>query len=97
MTETYQLLSNYLLVQIKEEEPKKGSLLLPETCKKMQPRAIVVAVGCGNEDKEGKLIPLRFKVGDEILLPSLPSAKLHMNGEDVFLITASQVIAIMGK
>lgn len=97
MIETYQLLSNYLLVQIKEEEPKKGSLIMPDTFKKTQPRAIVIAVGCGIEDKEGKLIPLRFKVGDEILLPSLPSAKLHINGEDLFLITASQVIAIMGK
>src|ERR1700730_17081926 len=63
-----QPLGNRILVRrLAAEEKLKGGIIVPDTAKKKQEQASVVAVGTGKKDKNGNLIPMPVKVGDTIL------------------------------
>ncbi len=46
----------------------KGGIILPDSAKKKQETAIVVAVGPGKRLDDGKILPIPVKVGDVILM-----------------------------
>lgn len=95
--ETYQLLGNRLLVRIKQSEEKVGQVFLPDVAKKPQLRGIIVAVGKGKPNKDGVLEPLQFSVGQDILLGHLHGAKININNEELLLVNADEVVAILGN
>ena len=69
MTKTLRPLGNRVLVRrLEAEEALKGGSFLPDTAKKKQEQAEVVAVGPGKKDKNGNMIPMPVKVGDMILM-----------------------------
>ena len=65
---TLKPLGNRVLAQRQEaEETLKGGIVLPDSAKKKQETAKVIAVGAGKKMDDGKLIPPSVKVGDIIL------------------------------
>ncbi|PWZ18179.1 putative protein NAP1 [Zea mays] len=69
---------NRVLVE-KLVQPKKtaGGILLPETSKQLN-AAKVVAVGPGERDKAGNLIPVALKEGDTVLLPEYGGSEVKL-------------------
>ncbi len=64
-----QPIGNRVLVKrLEAEETLKGGIILPDTAKKKQEQAKVIAIGTGKKDKQGNLIPFSVKVGDIILM-----------------------------
>ncbi len=57
----------YLVRRLAAEEKLKGGIILPDTAKKKQEQAEVVALGSGKKDKNGTLIPMPVKVGDIVI------------------------------
>lgn len=91
-------LGNRVLVQrLEAEEKLKGGILLPETAKKKQEQALVVAIGAGKKDKNGQLIPMPVKVGDIILMEKYSGQEITLNDEDYVAIKADDIIAIIEK
>lgn len=43
---------------------------------------IVVAVGPGHHDREGKLIPVSVKAGDTVLLPEYGGTEVKLNDRE---------------
>lgn len=61
-------LSDRVLIEPIREEKKKGGIILPETVDKERPESgLVVAVGPGKKDDNGKLTPMNVKKGDKVL------------------------------
>ena len=53
---TLRPLGNRVLVKrIEKQEPLKGGIILPDSAKKKQEQAEVVAIGTGKKDKNGQL------------------------------------------
>ncbi|MFZ0564730.1 MAG: co-chaperone GroES [Chlamydiales bacterium] len=89
-------LGNRILAKRLEEEDKlKGGIIIPDSAKKKQETATVVAIGSGKKDKKGNLIPFPVQVGDKILMEKYSGQEVALNGEDFVILRVEDIIAIV--
>jgi chaperonin GroES len=95
-TPKLQPLGNRVLVKrLEAEETMKGGIILPDTAKKKQEQAKVMAVGTGKKDKQGNLIPFSVKVGDVILMEKYSGQEVTVDGQDYVIVKDDDLIAII--
>ena len=91
-------LGNRVLVKrLEVEEKLKGGIVLPDTAKKKQEQAEVVAIGTGKKDKNGNTIPMPVKVGDIILMEKYSGQEVTLNDQEYVILRADDIIAIVEK
>lgn len=91
-------LGNRVLVRrLAAEEKLKGGIILPDTAKKKQEQAEVVALGEGKKDKNGTLIPMPVKLGDIILMEKYSGQEVSLEGEEFVILRADDIVAIVEK
>ena len=91
-------LGNRVLVRrLAAEETLKGGIILPDTAKKKQEQAEVVAIGTGKKDKNGQLIPIPVKVGDIVLIEKYSGQEVSLNDEEHVIVRADDLIALIEK
>lgn len=91
-------LGNRVLVRrLAAEEKLKGGIILPDSAKKKQEQAEVVAIGTGKKDKNGTLIPISVKVGDIILMEKYSGQEVTLSDEEYIILRADDIIAIIEK
>ena len=89
-------LGDRVLVQrVEQEETLKGGIILPDTAKKKQERAKVMAVGKGKTLKDGKVVPPEVKVGDTVLMDKYGGQEVTIDDEEFVILRADDVIAII--
>ncbi len=89
-------LGNRVLAKRQEQEQTlKGGIILPDTAKKKQETAVIVAVGTGTMTPEGKLIPISVKAGDTILMDKYAGQEVTIDDEDFVILRADDIIAII--
>lgn len=89
-------LSNRVLVKrLDAEETMKGGIILPDSAKKKQERAKVIATGPGKQDKNGKIIPMPVKNGDIILMDKYSGQEVTINDEEFVIVRSDDIIAIV--
>lgn len=89
-------LGNRVLVRrLQAEETVKGGIYLPETARKKQEQAEVIAIGTGKMDKNGNLIPIAVKERDVILMEKYSGQEITLNDEAYVIVKADDIIAII--
>lgn len=89
-------LGNRVVAQrLEQEETLKGGILLPDSAKKKQETAKVVAVGPGALSKEGKTLPMPVQVGDTILMDKYSGQEITLDDEEYVIVKADDIIAIV--
>lgn len=89
-------LGNRILAKrLDPEEKMKGGIILPDTAKKKQETAEVVALGSGKKDNKGVLIPFPVKVGDKILMDKYSGTEVTLEGDEYVILNADDIIAIV--
>ena len=91
------LAGRVLVRRIETQEKLKGGIILPDTAKKKEERAEVIAVGSGKKDKNGKVIPMPVQVGDVILMDKYSGQDVHVNDEEFMIVRQDDIIAIIEK
>lgn len=87
-------LGDRLLVQrIEQEETLKGGIILPDSAKKKQEVAVVVAIGSGKTTDDGKTLPMPVKVGDKVLMDKYSGQEVTVDDEEYVVLRAGDVIA----
>ncbi len=84
-----------LVMRLESEKTVKGGILLPESAKKKQETATVIAVGKGRADKQGILIPPPVKVGEMILMEKYSGQDISLHDEDYVILRGEDIIAIV--
>lgn len=87
--------SRVLVRRMEAEENLKGGIILPDTAKKKQEKAEVLAIGTGKNDKNGNLIPFPVKVGDIILMEKYSGQEVTLEDEEYIILRAEDIIAII--
>lgn len=85
---------NILIKLIKEEEKLNG-LIIPESSKKKQDTAIVIALGTGKVNDKGEIIPFVVKENDKVIYKSYGGYDLKIDNEDHIILTEDNIIAII--
>lgn len=92
----FQPLGNRVLVQrLEQEEKLKGGILLPDSAKKKQEKARVVAIGTGKKDSNGNTIEMPVKVGDTILMEKYSGQEIKIDEEEFMILKADDIMAIV--
>lgn len=74
----------------------KGGIFIPETVdKEKAERGIIVAVGPGKINDEGKIIPMSVKVGDKIIFTKYGPDEIKVDGKEYFILNETNILAIV--
>ena len=93
---TFKPLHDRLLVKRKDpEEKSRGGLFLPSVAQEKSNFAIVVAVGPGKIDDDGKRIAPRVEVGMTVLLSKWSGDEIEVDGEKHLFIREQDVLAVL--
>lgn len=86
-----------LVRRLESDEKLKGGILLPDTAKKKQEQAEIIAIGTGKKDKQGNTIPIPVKVGDIVLMEKYSGQEVVLNDEEFVILKADEIIAIIER
>ena len=81
--------------RLEQEQTLKGGIILPDSAKKKQESAEIVAVGPGLTTDEGKIIPVPVAVGDIILMDKYAGQEITLDDEEYVIVKADDIIAIV--
>ena len=92
-----QLLGERVLVQPEEPMKKTASgILIPDTAKQEKAtRGMILAVGPGRTNDDGKLIPMSLRPGQNVYFNPGWESEIEIDGEKLHLIHESDVKAII--
>lgn len=92
-----QPIGDRVLLRRLEKEESIGGILLPDTAKKKQEQAEVIAIGKGKTDNHGNLIPMPVKVGDIVLMEKYSGQEITLEDQEFIILRAGDIVAIIEK
>lgn len=84
-----------LVKRIEAEDKTAGGLFLPDTAKEKPQEALVIALGTGGRDDDGKLIDFSVKVSDLVLISKYGGTEIKIDGEMHIIVSESDILAVV--
>jgi chaperonin GroES len=85
-----------IVKRVKEEEKTKGGIIIPDTAKEKPQEGLVIAVGSGRIEGEGKKkVPLEVKKGDRVLFSKYAGTEINIDGEEHLIMKEEDIIALI--
>ena len=83
--------------QLEAEQVTASGLVIPHTAKEKPQEGEVVAVGPGRIDDNGNRVPLDVSVGDTVIYSKYGGTEVKYDGEDLLVLSARDVLAVVVK
>jgi chaperonin GroES len=97
MATKIQPLGDRVLVEAAQEKAeKKGGIIIPDSAKEKPTECIVVALGTGKLDDDGKKIPFEVKKGDCVLVSKYGGTEIKIDDRDFKILNTEDILAIVG-
>ena len=87
--------SRVLVEPVEENEITAGGIVLPETAKEKPQKGVILSVGPGDRDEDGKRIPMDVTVGDTVLFAKYGGTEIKMDGKKLLILRESDLLAIV--
>jgi chaperonin GroES len=84
-----------LVKRVDDKQTVKGGIIVPDTAKEKPQEGIVVAVGSGKREKDGKVVALDVKAGDRILFGKFSGAEIKMEEQEYLILREDEVLGII--
>ena len=85
-----------IVKRVEEEEKTKGGIIIPDTAKEKPQEGLVIAVGSGRIEEEGKKkVPLEVKKGDRVLFSKYAGTEINIDGEEHLIMKEEDIIALI--
>jgi chaperonin GroES len=89
-------LGDRLLVEpIEEKEVKKGGIIIPDSAKEKPQEGIIVALGTGKTDDNGKKVAFEVKKGDRVLVSNYGGTEIKLDGKEYKIFSSDDLLAII--
>jgi chaperonin GroES len=85
-----------LVEAVEEKETKKGGIIIPDTAKEKPQEAIIIALGTGKTDDDGKKVPFEVKKGDRVLVSKYGGTEIKLDGKEYKILNSDDLLAIIG-
>ena len=80
------------------EETTASGLVIPDSAKEKPQQGEVLAVGPGRRsDTTGELLPMDVKAGDTVVYSKYGGTEYTVDGEDLLILNARDVLAVVKK
>ena len=84
-----------LVEPAEEKEVKKGGIIIPDTAKEKPTEGIVIALGTGKTDDNGKKVPFEVKKGDRVLVSNYGGTEIKLDGKEYKIFGSDDLIAVI--
>ncbi len=90
-------LDDRIVVKPNEAETQTASgLVIPDTAKEKPQQGVVLAVGPGKRaESSGEVIPVGIEVGQTVLYSKYGGTEIAVDGDDVLVLNARDVLAVV--
>ena len=79
----------------KENKAKKGGIIIPETAKEKPMESVVVALGTGKTDDNGRKVPFEVKKGDRVLASKYGGTEIKLDGKEYRILNGDDILAVI--
>ena len=86
-----------LLKRIDTQEEVRGGIIIPDTAKEKPQEAVVVAIGDGKMDDDGKRLPMTVKKDDHVLIGKYTGQDIKINDEEHTIVREDEILGIIEK
>ena len=95
---TIKPLEDRILVQpLEAEQTTASGLVIPDTAKEKPQEGTVLAVGAGRFDDKGNRVPVDVAVGDVVIYSKYGGTEVKLDGDDLLVLSARDVLAVVVK
>lgn len=77
------------------EEMTKSGIVIPDTAKEKPQEGTILAVGPGRVLDDGKREQMDLKPGDKVLYAKYAGTEFKLDGEDLLIISAKDILAVV--
>jgi chaperonin GroES len=84
-----------LVKRIEADAISSGGIVLPDSAKEKPQEALVIAIGTGGRDDNGKLIEFTVKVNDKVLISKYGGTEVKIDGTEHLIISESDILGIV--
>jgi len=84
-----------LVEPVEEKEVKKGGIIIPETAKEKPTEGVIIALGTGKTDDNGKKVPFEVKKGDRVLISKYGGTEIKLDGKEYKILNSDDILAVV--
>ena len=89
-------LGDRLLVEaVEEKETKKGGIIIPDSAKEKPQEGVIVALGTGKTDDNGKKVAFEVKKGDRVLVSKYGGTEIKLDGKEYKIFSSDDLLAVI--
>lgn len=89
-------LGDRLLVEpVEEKEVKKGGIIIPDSAKEKPQEGVIVALGTGKTDDNGKKVAFEVKKGDRVLVSKYGGTEIKLDGKEYKIFSSDDLLAVI--
>ena len=81
--------------RVDSEEKTAGGIIIPDTAKEKPSEGVVISVGPGARDEDGKHIAPDVKAGDRVLFGKWSGTEIKINDEDMLIMKESDIMGVI--
>ncbi|MBP7227598.1 MAG: co-chaperone GroES [Longilinea sp.] len=87
--------SRVVVEPIEQDEVTASGIVLPETAKEKPQKGLIISVGPGDRDEDGKRIEMDVKEGDTVLFAKYAGTEIKIDGKKLLILRESDLLAIV--
>ncbi|MDP3988208.1 MAG: co-chaperone GroES [Candidatus Levybacteria bacterium] len=89
------LFDNVLIKPLEAETKTASGILLPDTAKEKPQIGLVMAIGAGATNDDGKIIPMVVKVGQKVMYKKWGGNEVKVDAQEMILVEQKDILAII--
>jgi chaperonin GroES len=92
------LADRVLVEPLEQEEKTPSGILLPETAKEKPQEGLIVAIGEGRWDEDGKKrVAMDVKLGDKVIFAKYSGTEIKLGDKKYLILSEKDILAVVEK
>ncbi len=92
------LADRVIVEPLDQEEKTAGGILLPETAKEKPQEGVIVAIGPGRWDEDGKKrLEMEVALGDKVVFAKYSGSEIKLNDKKSLIMSEKDILAVLEK
>lgn len=89
--------SRVIVERIEADTKTAGGIIIPDSAQEKPVQGKVLAVGAGERDDSGKLIPMEVAAGDIVVFGKWSGTEVKVEGKEVLIMKESDIMGIVDE
>ncbi|MBC7786546.1 MAG: co-chaperone GroES [Methylophilaceae bacterium] len=86
-----------IVKRLEEERTTASGIVIPDSATEKPDQGMVLAIGSGKKDDNGKAIALDVKVGDKVLFGKYSGQTVKVDGEELLVMREEDIMGVVEK